>query len=477
MIPIEGQPILTAAQMRAAEDWAITAGSSVEELMERAGAGVAEAVRRLAMGAPVLVLCGPGNNGGDGYVAARILEANGVDVRVARSAEPRSEGAVAARKRWGGKVTTLDNAEGAPVVVDALFGTGMSRALDEQTAIELRRLLDNARLSIAVDLPSHVDTDTGAIFNEDQLSPVDLTLALGALKPAHLLMPSAEYCGTVRLIDIGVDPRCAAVDQQLAEVMGQPVFFLPTQESHKYSRGLVLVIAGQMPGAAHLAAKAAAHAGAGYVILFGDDPAPTTLPDAIVRRNWSPEALEEAVSSKKNVTIVIGPGLGRDDEARQKLAAAIGSGRGLVIDGDALHLLDDTAFANFAERDWPNSVFLTPHSGEFSAAFGTWSGSKIDAARAASDRANATVVFKGPDTVIAGRDGSVTVTPPGNKWLSTAGSGDVLAGAIAASICSVAHGDDAAAGVWLHNEAARRLRGAFVADDLARELSAVRASL
>jgi hydroxyethylthiazole kinase-like uncharacterized protein yjeF len=477
MIPTEGQPIVTAAQMRAAEDWAITAGSCVEELMERAGAGVAEAVRRLTMGAPVLVLCGPGNNGGDGYMAARILEANGIDVRVARSAEPRSEGAVAAWKRWGGKVTTLADAEVAPIVVDALFGTGMSRPLDEQTATEARRLLDYARLSIAVDLPSHVDTDTGAIFNEGQLNPVDLTLALGALKPAHLLMPSVEYCGTVRLIDIGVDPRSVVVDHQLPVVIDRPAFFLPTQESHKYSRGLVLVIAGRMPGAAHLAAKAAAHTGAGYVMLFGDDPMPAMLPDAIVRRNWSPGGLDEAVSGKNNVTIVIGPGLGRDDEARRKLAAVIECGRGLVIDGDALHLLDDAAFANFAERDWPNSVFLTPHAGEFSAAFGAWSGSKIDAARAASERAGTTIVFKGPDTVIAGRDGSMTVTPPGNKWLSTAGSGDVLAGAIAASICSVAHGDDAAAGVWLHNEAARRLRGAFVADDLARELSAVRASL
>ena len=149
----------------------------------------------------------------------------------------------------------------------------------------------------------------------------------------------------------------------------------------------------------------------------------------------------------------------------------------MVIDGDALHLLDDDAFANFRVRDWADSVFLTPHAGEFNAAFGAWSGSKIDAARAAAERAGATVVFKGPDTVIAGRDGSVNVAHPGNKWLSTAGSGDVLAGAVAAAICSVAHGDDAAAAVWMHNEAARRLGGAFIADDLVRALSAVRAAL
>lgn len=477
MIPIEGQPILTAAQMRAAEDKAIAAGTSVEELMERAGAGVAEAVRRLAMGAPVLVLCGPGNNGGDGYVAARVLKANGADVRVVANSEPKTEAAIAARKRWDGPTERFDTAAATPLVIDAIFGTGLRRALDDGLAEHLGRLGKQSRLTIAVDQPSHVATDTGEVFNEEHVRPVDLTLALGAVKPAHVLMPSAEYCGAVRLLDIGVDPRGVDADHQLPCVIGKPEFFLPTQDSHKYSRGLVVVIAGQMPGAAHLAAKAAAYAGAGYVMLFGDDAVAGTLPDAIVRRDWSPEGLKEAVSGKHNVTIVIGPGLGRDDDARRKLAAAIETGRELVIDGDALHLLDAITFQNFAQRDWPDSVFLTPHAGEFAAAFGEWTGSKIDAARSAAERADATVVFKGPDTVIAGRDGSVTVAQLGNKWLSTAGSGDVLAGTMAATICSVAHDDDAAAAVWLHNEAARRLKGAFVADDLARELSAVRASL
>lgn len=477
MIPIDGQPILTAAEMRAAEDAAIAAGSGVEELMERAGAGVAEAVRRLTAGSPVLILCGPGNNGGDGYVAARVLAANGVAVRIAAISEPKTAAAIHARKGWTGPIERFDTSVPAPLVVDSIFGTGLRDQLGDALAQQLGKLSGEARLSIAVDLPSHVVADTGQVFNADRIAPIDLTLALGAVKPAHLLMPSAEYCGAVRLIDIGVDPKATPVDHQLPRVIDKPEFFLPTPESHKYSRGFVVVIAGKMAGAAHLAAKAAAYGGAGYVLLLGDEPGSTTLPDAIVRREWSAEALKEAVAGKQNVTIVIGPGLGRDDEARAKLAAAIGSGRGLVIDGDALHLLDDGAFANFADRDWPDSVFLTPHAGEFTAAFGGWSGSKIDAARAAANRANATIVFKGPDTVIAGRDGSVTVTPPGNMWLSTAGSGDVLAGAIAAAICSRAHGDDAAAGVWMHSEAGRCLGGSFIADDLANELSAVRASL
>lgn len=476
MIPIDGQRILTAAQMRAAEDKAIAAGSSVEDLMERAGAGVAEAVRRLAAGAPVLVLCGPGNNGGDGYVAARVLQANGIEVRVAATGAPKSAAAIAAAKRWDGPTEQCDTTAG-PIVVDSIFGTGLARALDDSLAGHLGRMGKEARLSIAVDLPSHVVTDTGEVFNDDRIWPVDVTLALGTVKPAHVLMPSVQYCGAVRLIDIGVDAGGSVADQISPTVIERPRFQLPTQHSHKYSRGLVAVIAGQMPGAAHLAARAAAHAGAGYVMLFDEEREPTSLPDAIVRRKWSPERLEEALSAKNNATIVIGPGLGRDDNARRKLAAAIAMGKGMVIDGDALHLLDEAAFANFAKRDWPDSIVLTPHAGEFTAAFGPWSGSKIDAARAAAARANATVVFKGPDTVVAGRDGSAAITPLGSKWLSTAGSGDVLAGAIAAAICAVADTDDAAAGVWMHAEAARRLGGAFIADDLARELSAVRASL
>ncbi|MBN8814831.1 MAG: NAD(P)H-hydrate epimerase [Sphingomonas sp.] len=477
MIPINGQPILTAAQMRAAEERAIAAGSSVEGLMERAGAGVAEAVRRLAAGSPVLILCGPGNNGGDGYVAARVLKANGVDVRVAATGEPKTEAAILARTRWDGPTEPIDTAAACSLIVDSIFGTGLRDALDDSLAEQVGKLGKQARLTIAVDLPSHVATDTGQVFNEDRIPPADLTLALGAVKPAHLLMPAAEYCGAVRLIDIGIDSYLVHPDEPLPLVIQRPEFFLPTQLSHKYSRGLVVVIAGRMPGAAHLAAKAAAHAGAGYLVLFGDQGEPTGLPDAIVRREWDPTALNDLVAGKANVVIVIGPGLGRDEEAREKLAAAIGTGRALVIDGDALHLLDDAAFANFARRDWRDSVVMTPHTGEFSAAFGNWSGTKINAAREAAARASATVVFKGPDTVIAGRDGSTVVTLAGSKWLSTAGSGDVLAGTIAAAICSCAHDDDAAAGVWMHGEAARRLGGAFIADDLARELSAVRALL
>jgi len=466
MIRPEGQPILTAAAMRAAEDRAIAAGSSVGALMERAGAGVAEAVRRLASGAPVLILCGPGNNGGDGYVAARVLKANGADVRVAALGEPRTEAAAAARAGWSGPVAPFADAGEAPIVVDALFGTGLTRLLDEPVARLLGESVRAARLSIAVDLPSGIATDTGA-----ELSAVpdfSLTLTLGALKPAHLLQPAAARCGTVRIIDLGLDRSSRDW------TMTKPDIAAPTAADHKYSRGLVVVIGGEMPGAAALASEAAMHAGAGYVMLFEDHAVST--PHALVSRAWSADAFAQALDGKRpdKTAIVVGPGLGKSDIAAAKLAAALGSAYKLVIDGDALHLLDDAAFARIKARSCP--VVLTPHAGEFNAMFGAFAGSKIDAARDAAARSGAIVVFKGPDTVVAHPDGRTSVALGASPWLSTAGTGDVLAGTIATMLAANTSAP-AEAGVWIHSEAARRLGGAFLADDLARMLSAVRTSL
>ena len=486
MTPIEGKPILSAAQMRAAEDRAITDGASVESLMDRAGAGVAEAVRRLAAGSPVLVLCGPGNNGGDGYVAARVLRQNGVEVRVGALGEPKTEAASAARAAWAGAVerfpdAPLEQHDISPVVVDAVFGTGLSRPLDDDVARTINALVQCARLSVAVDLPSGVDTDNGAELNPLSLPDYSLTLALGALKPAHVLQPAASVCGAVRLLDIGLgldhigSPRENVSPDQ---VIARPPLFALQAADHKYSRGMVVVIGGAMPGAAALAVQSAMRAGAGYGLLFAEPG--TAMPHAVVQRDWSPQALTAAIAGKPKVGIVIGPGLGRDDAAVAKLDAAIASERPIVIDGDALHLLEERHFAIFRHRativDRDRRVFLTPHAGEFKALFGAWTGSKIAAARAAARHSGATVVFKGPDTVIAHPNGHTNVALAGSPWLSTAGTGDVLAGILGATLFSAPFGA-AEAAVWMHAEAARRLGGAFIADDLARELSAVRAAL
>lgn len=449
------EPILTAARMRAAEEGAMAAGTRVDTLMERAGTGVATWVHRLAAGAPVLVLCGPGNNGGDGYVAARVLAERGVPVRVAALAEPRTEAAVRARAAWTGRVEAYPGCEAAPLVVDALFGTGLTRALEPGVAGALAWQAAHARLTVAVDLPSGAETDSGGDFGQ-ALPRYDLTLALGALKPAHVLEPCASRCGAVRVIDIGLGPLGSD-----AATVAAPDLPVPGPLSHKYSRGMVAVVAGGMHGASELAARAAYRAGAGYVLLLtGGLP---QAPHAVVRRAFSAEALADP----RIGAVVAGPGLGRGERAREKLAAALASGHPLVIDGDALRLLD---LADLKKHGQPS--ILTPHSGEFVALFGESKGSKIDRARDAAVRSGAVVVFKGADTVIAAPDGRTRVLSGASAWLSAAGTGDVLAGAIAAQLAQ--HPQDplaaACAGAWLHAEAARKLGPRFLADELAAAL-------
>lgn len=462
MTPLSGQPVLTAAAMRAAEAAAIEQGATVDSLMARAGQEVARVVRRVGSGAPVLVVCGPGNNGGDGYVVAATLLAAGHKVRVAASAEPRSEVAKHARLGWTGPVEALESAAPAPILVDALFGTGLSRALDDSLCAALTRLVHGARLAIAVDLPSGVATDDGAVLSK--IPAFHLTLALGAAKPSHLLQPAARFCGQVRVLDIGVHPD---TDDRVLE---RPWIADPGPDSHKYSRGMVAIVGGTMPGAAEMAAEAALRSGAGYVLLL--DGTAGGSPHAIVRKPWAPDVLDDP----RIDTVLIGPGLGRGDDAAAKLDHALASGHKLVIDGDALHLLAGDRLDRLAARE--EISVLTPHAGEFSALFGKPQGSKAEAARVAAKRAGAYVVFKGADTVIAAPFGHLLFAETSSGWLSTAGTGDVLAGAIAAALASnYMPLNCIGRGVWLHAEAARRLGPSFLADDLAHALSATIASL
>lgn len=454
MTPLAGQPILTAAVMRAAEARAIAAGASIVSLMARAGEAVADAVRRLQPGADVLVLCGPGNNGGDGYVAAASLAASGHPVRVAALGEPRSDAAREARARWSGPVEPLSNAAPASVVIDALFGTGLTRALEDEPAAALRRLVEAARWSLAIDLPSGVATDTGEVFGD--VPRLDLTLALGAAKPAHVLEPAASLSRTIRVADIGV-----AIESDVM-TLARPRLAAPTSADHKYTRGLVAVIAGAMPGASALAALGAAHGGAGYVLLLGS--ATDRLPHAVVRRRFSPQALAD----ERIGAVLVGPGLGRDDAAQEKLTAALASDRPLVIDGDALRLLDSDRLAT---RLAP--TILTPHGGEFTHLFGDGSGGKLAGTLAAARQSGATVIHKGADTVIATPADEARIAIERAPWLSTAGTGDVLAGLVAARLAASRDPLGAASeAVWLHTAAAQSLGPAFTADQLAAALPA-----
>jgi hydroxyethylthiazole kinase-like uncharacterized protein yjeF len=453
-----GRPILTAAEMRAAEALAIAAGTPVETLMERAGLAAAEAIWRYAGPLPALVLCGPGNNGGDGYVLARVLQQRGVPVRIAALGEPQSPAARAARAAWDGEVVALADAASAPLLIDALFGTGLTRGLDEALARRLASLAGQARIRVAIDLPSGAATDDGAI-----LSPVpdfDLTVTFQTLKPSHLLQPAARYMGRVVVADIGVEAH-----SHLSEI-APPRLRAPGPDNHKYSRGYVAVVGGAMPGAAALAAAAAMRGGAGYVRLIADRPV-RGLPHAIVQRaGVSPELLAD----HRIGAVAAGPGLGRDADARALLDRVLACARPLVLDADALVLLEGAL-----ERLHPlhHVPILTPHAGEFARLFGTLPGSKVEQARAAAVRASAIIVYKGADTVIASPDGRAAIAPTAPSWLASAGTGDVLAGIIAAQRAAGLDAFEAAcAGVWLHGRAAERAGAALMADDLLAHLAA-----
>lgn len=442
--------------MRAAEDAVIVGGTNVDMLMDRAGRGIAKGALRFAGGMPALILCGPGNNGGDGFVAARYLRAMGSTVRVAGLGQPRSSAASAAADAWGGPVEPLDQATPAPLLIDCLFGTGLARPLHVAVSDALLRLAAAARLRIAVDLPSGVATDDGRL-----LSPVprfDLTLAPGALKPAHLLQPAAGHCGRVAVIDIGLGSTAS----RLVEV-ARPVLAPPTAQDHKYSRGMVAVVGGAMAGAALLAASAAQRAGAGYVLLAGGPGGGGPL--ALVHRPGT-----DAIRDERIGALVIGPGLGRDGAARGSLAAALDAGRPLVIDADALVLLEGAP-----ERlaSLPHRPILTPHEGEFAKLFGALPGSKVDRARAAAVRSGAVVVLKGADSVVADPAGRAAIAPPAPAWLASAGTGDVLAGIVGAMRARGLDPFDAAcAALWLHAAAARGAGPGLIADDLIGHLPA-----
>jgi len=449
------RPILTASEMRAAEEAAIAAGTPVEVLMERAGAGVAEAAWRYAGVPPTLIVCGPGNNGGDGYVAARILKERGVPVHVAATAEPRTEASRAARSGWTGPVEDFATARPRPLLIDALFGTGLARPLDAAMSARLIELAGAARLRIAVDLPSGVSTDDGAV-----LSPVpdyELTVALGAIKPAHRLQPAARHCGLVAVADIGIGLGEARISE-----IGAMRLPPPGPDDHKYSRGMVAVAAGDMAGAALLAATAAQRL-AGYVLLAGDG---REGPSSLVRR-FAPNgpALGRLLDDGRIGAVVIGPGLGRDREARLRLDAALGCAHPLIIDADALILLADGGLRRLKRLH--QLPILTPHEGEFARLFGEIPGSKIDRARIAAERSHAVVLLKGADSVVAAPDGRVAIAPPAPAWLASAGTGDVLAGLIGAARARGLDAFEAAqAALWLHGEAARRAGPGLIADDL-----------
>ena len=438
------RPILTTEAMRAAEQRAIDAGTSIETLMERAGAALAEAAYRFAGKMPALVLVGPGNNGGDGYVAARHLAKRGVAVRIAAMSEPKSDAAKWARGEWVGDVEPLSaSTEPAPLLIDSLFGTGLKRGLETTLVEQLSRLAIGARLRISCDVPSGVDSDSGA-----ELSPVpefEMTVTFGALKPAHRLMPSMSNCGQVVLADIGI-----GADTEWREI-GRPTLPELSPNGHKYSRGLVHALAGKMPGAIALSAKAAAYSGAGYVRV-STSRSIDGLPSAIVQTDTA------VVNDERIGCLIVGPGMG---DIPQVLTLSLTSHAPKVIDADAITHLGEP------ERLRGQNAIVTPHEGEFGKLFGKLNGSKAERAQEAARISGAVVVYKGPDTLVAAPDGRLAFAGPSPAWLASAGTGDVQAGMIAAMRARGLEAFEAAcAAVWLHGRAAEIAGPQMIADDL-----------
>ena len=487
MQTVGGREILTVAQMGEADRAAEATGTPIPTLMEQAGAAVAAAIQARYAPAPVLVLCGPGNNGGDGFVAARRLRDAGWPVHVAALVETRrmkgaaGEAAVA----WDGDVAALDFADldGAALVVDALFGAGLGRPLGGPVRDVLRAVQAKGLPLIAVDLPSGLDGDTGVPLS--YAPQAALTVTFHRKKPAHVLEPGKELCGEVIVADIGLKPSLAGAIElhENGPELWLDSFPWPRTNTHKAERGRLVVVSGHAwtTGAARLAARAGLRTGAGLVTLLSPPDALAVNAahlEAVMLKPFEDDAALQQAAAEADAA-VIGPAAGVGADTRANLKALARAGAALVVDADVLTSFREAPQDLFACLD--RDDVLTPHPGEFERVFpGLLKSSpeRITAARRAAERAGAIVLLKGADTVVAAPDGRAVVNTNAAPWLATAGAGDVLAGVIAGLIAQGMDSFDAAcAGAWIHAEAGRTFGPGLISEDLPGRLPAVLADL
>lgn len=496
--------LLTPDEMGRADRFAIDNGTPGPVLMEHAGRGVADAViRRHPPGARVVVVAGPGNNGGDGFVAARLLAGRGYTVRLGLLGDPAklSGDAAWAAGEWDGPIDAAepDLVTGADAVIDAIFGAGLGRAIEGRAADLVRAINASGADVVAVDLPSGVSGRSGRVLG--CAVEADATVTFFRKKPGHLLFPGRGLCGPVELVDIGIPetalgdiaPKAAHNCPELWRAAWHP----PRVDGHKYARGHAVVVSGPMAktGAARMAAGAALRVGAGLVTVAS--PASALMVNAahltavMVRSADGAEALAELLSDRRFNAVLIGPGAGVGEETVASVDAILDDdARRVCLDADAL-----TSFADHPERlfqairahpDRP--VVLTPHDGEFARLFpdlpASETGSddaapsKLDRARMAAERSGAVILLKGPDTVVAAPDGRAAIADNAPAWLATAGSGDVLAGIVTALLAqSVPAYEAAAMAVWMHGDAGREAGAGLTAEDLAPALKPVIARL
>jgi hydroxyethylthiazole kinase-like uncharacterized protein yjeF len=472
--------LLTAQQVRVVDALAVHQGISVEKLMSRAGAEVALQVQRRWSRRPVTVLCGPGNNGGDGLVAAAELKHKGWPVTVALfgAANPLSSG------RWDGASIpcTFACIEGAGLVIDALFGVGLDREIAADLLPLFAKIEQQKIPVLAVDIPSGIEGNTGQVLGAALKAEVTVTFA--RKKPGQLLLPGRLYCGEVVVADIGIPADTyARLQPNLFENgpgLWREVFPVPDRDSNKYVRGALLIAGGaQMTGATRLAARAAQRAGAGLVTLaVPQEAAPVYAADlasCIIRPMENDSVWPNLLETVRHDALLIGPGYGRAAATKRHALQALALRKPVVLDADAL-----TVFAEAPQEllsKLHQACVLTPHEGEFARLF-KYEGDALRRASLAAVTSGAVVVLKGAATVIAAPDGRCIINSNAPPDLATAGAGDVLAGIIAGLLAQgMPPYEAAAAGVWLHGEAARHFGPGLIAEDIAAQLPGVLTTL
>ena len=485
--------LLTTAEMAEADRLAIAGGIAGIELMENAGRAVADAAGAVLQGRRVVIVAGPGNNGGDGFVAARHLAERGYSVRVSFVGEQkRLKGdAALAAERWSGPVEEASpvSLTDCDIVIDALFGAGLDRDVEGLPRAMIRAMNAAAVPVIAVDLPSGVNGTTGAVMGV--AVNANHTVTFFRRKPGHLLLPGRLHCGTIEVADIGIpasvlDQIKPATFANRPQLWGRS-FPLPAVQGHKYSRGHVVVVSGGLSttGAARLAARGALRAGAGLVSIASPREALSVNAASnlavMVRPVDGASELAEFLSDQRRNAVVLGPGGGVGQAMRELTMAVLASAAAAVLDADALTSFaeESAALLSGIAKRAGKGVVMTPHEGEFTRVFKPISDdsnlhAKLEKARAAARSSKAVMLLKGADTVVAAPDGRASIADNAPPYLATAGAGDVLSGMIAGLMAQGMPAFEAAgAAVWLHGEAASEFGPGLIAEDLPEALPAV----